>query len=246
MGPSSLPWSKWSAKFSPHPSFYIPAITNLQFFTVFDKMLFNFLKSNGDKILRNLCQIGIKKDLRHSSGKNSNDIIIHILLCCRAELQRVPNGPSIPSSRVKMCPLIKHGLHKKYFSTRCRLHYMPNKPQLLSGKATKLLFSWSFGNSIRRQNTFKQPDIRFYFRFVWWDEEPSTIYWAMGNRLLVGWNFGEQLRKAERREFLARPRMRECFKKAAKIGPDLRLTFKRFNRERDFEEILKNPSLIAG
>ena len=40
--------------------------------------------------------------------------------------------------------------------------------------------------------------------------------------------------------------MRECFKKAAKIGPDLRLTFKRFNRERDFEEILKNRSLIAG
>ena len=89
MGPSSLPWSKYSAKFSPHPSFYIQAITNLQFFTVFDKMLFNFLKSNGDKIIRNLCQIGIKKDLRHSSGKNSNEIR-HILLCCRAELQESP------------------------------------------------------------------------------------------------------------------------------------------------------------
>lgn len=43
--------------------------------------------------------------------------VIHILLCCRAELQRVPNGPSIPSSRVKMCPLIKHGLHAKFFDT---------------------------------------------------------------------------------------------------------------------------------
>ena len=40
--------------------------------------------------------------------------------------------------------------------------------------------------------------------------------------------------------------MRECFKKAAKIGPDLSLTFKRFKRERDFEEILQNRSLIAG
>ena len=81
---------KVECKIQPPPLLYIQAITNLQFFTVFDKMLFNFLKSNGDKIIRNLCQIGIKKDLRHSSGKNSNEIRHNILLCCRAELQESP------------------------------------------------------------------------------------------------------------------------------------------------------------
>ena len=61
----------------------------------------------------------------------------------------------------------------------------------------------------------------------------------------MGYNFGEKLRKVERREFLARLRMKECLK-AAKIGPDLRLTFKSFNRERNFGQILRNRSLIAG
>ena len=62
----------------------------------------------------------------------------------------------------------------------------------------------------------------------WWDHEISASNCA------------------RRKEENFWPRMRECFKKAAKIGPGLRLTFKRFNRERNFDEILQNRSLTAG
>lgn len=100
---------------------------------------------------------------------------------------------------------------------------MPNIPQLLSGKTTKLLHCVP-----------DRPVIPSEDRILLSNLTSGSIFVSFGGmstigRLVIGSWWDHEISAsncARRKEENFWPRMRECFKKAAKIGPGLRLTFR--------------------